>query len=68
MMQFMGVMIMTATGCAWSSLGAAGAHEERVEGSAELPEADTDLHQDALSTGSLFRVSTNLPIYIPITY
>ena len=58
MMPFMDAMATTttATGCVWSSLGAAGAPEAGSEGSAELRGGDTGLHPDAPSTGSLCRV------------
>lgn len=54
-----GVMAMTttATDCVWSFPGAAGAPEVALVGSEVLPEADTDLHPDAQSTGSLCQVS-----------
>lgn len=57
-MPSMDVMGMTTmvTGCVWSSLAAAGAPEADLEGSAGRPEADTGLHPDAPSTGSLCRV------------
>lgn len=38
---------MTATGCGWSSLGAAGAPEAASVGLVELPEEDTVLSPDA---------------------
>lgn len=59
MMRSMDAMVMTttATDCVWSFPGAAGAQEAGLEGSVELPEADTALHPDARSTGSLCRVS-----------
>ena len=58
MMQSMDVMgmTMTATGCVWSSPGAAGAQEAGSGGSAELREADMGLRPGAPSTGSLCRV------------
>lgn len=61
-MQSMGgmVMIMTATGCVWSFLGAVGAREAGSVGSVELPGADMGPHPDAPSTGSLCRVSSYL--------
>lgn len=47
----------TATDCVWSFPGAAGAPEVASVGSGALPEADTDLHPDAQSTGSLCQVN-----------
>lgn len=49
-------MTTMVTDYAWSSLVAAGAPEADLEGSAGLPGADTGLHPDAPSTGSLCRV------------
>lgn len=59
MMRSMDVMGMTTTAidCVWSFLAAAGAQGAASVVSVELPEADTGLHPDAQSTGSLCRVS-----------
>lgn len=59
MMPSTGVMAMTttATDCAWSFPGAAGAPEVALVGSEVLQEADMDLHPGAQSTGSLCQVS-----------
>ena len=50
------VMTTTATGCEWSSPGAAGAPEAGLEGSAEPREAGTGPRPDAPSTGSSCQV------------
>lgn len=61
-------MTTTATDCVWSFLAAAGAQEVASVVSVELLEADTGLHPDAQSTGSLCRVSihTNQSFIWPI--
>lgn len=53
------VMTTTATDCVWSFLEAAGAPEAGLVASVELPEADTDLHPGAPSTGLLCPVSNS---------
>lgn len=50
----------TATGCEWSFPAAAAAREAASAGSAGRPGADTGLHPDAQSTGSLCRVSMTI--------
>lgn len=61
-MQCTGAMATTttATGCVWSFHAAAGVQEAASAGSAARPEADTGLHPDAQSTGSLCRVSMTI--------
>lgn len=50
----------TATGCEWSFPAAAAAREAASAGSAGRPGADTGLHPDAQSIGSLCRVSVTI--------
>lgn len=68
MMQSMDAMVMTttATGCVWNFRGAAGAPEAVSAGSAVRPEADMDLHLDALSTGSWCQVSA--PVHVDVLH